>query len=137
MSGAMEHPVAGFPRVDSLSHGLDNARRGITRIKWITHPMIPMRAGIEETVEDDILGPGAHKGEIRSYSDFSRARRLDIEWFQTYRLLTGEYDPLGLICDVFHQLYFVASSDTEEGSPLFGIGPSTGEARSLRCQTRT
>lgn len=34
-------------------------------------------------------------------------------------------------------IYFVASAETEEGRPSFGIGPSTGEARSLRCQTRT
>jgi len=43
----------------------------------------------------------------------------------------------GLARSPFAFRYFVASSETEEGKPLFGIGPSMGEARSLRCQTRT
>ena len=133
----MKHPVAGFSRADFFSNELDDASRGLPRKKWITHPMVPMCAGIEETVENDVLGSGAHQGKICSHSDFSGARHLETKCFQTYRLLAGEYDPLGLLCDVLHERYFVASSETEEGSPLFGIGPSRGVARSFRCQTRT
>ena len=81
-------------RRDARADGLDHADGCVAGIKRIFDPVVPVRAGIEEAVEDDVLRAGAHEREVGADEDLALAGLAGIEILDQDLLLGGENETL-------------------------------------------
>ena len=86
-SDAIAGPVA-LHVVSDLEHFADGQ---VPWIKWIFDPFVPVGAGIEEPVVDDVLGSGAHQRADGPNEHLARAGRSKREWLAADLLLAGEH----------------------------------------------
>ena len=106
VSAGVDHavrPVFG-ERDDPLAHlvaaslvgDLHHAHGTVARVEGILHPLVPVRARIEQAVENDVLRPGAHQRVLGANEHLVLPGRPEFKGFQVNFLLVCEYQAVRL-----------------------------------------